>query len=73
VVNLDPLESDLTRCTPEEFASRYGFRLPGPAPSPSAGRPDDGRLRGDELWPWIALTLIGLLLAESFLANRTAA
>ena len=33
----------------------------------------DARLRSDELWPWMAMTLIGLLLAESFLANRTAA
>jgi hypothetical protein len=80
VVNPDPLESDTGRCTPEEFASRFGFRLPGPESSSTtaagpgaAGRSDDGRLRGDELWPWMALALIGLLLAESFLANRTAA
>ncbi len=80
VVNPDPLESDTARCTPQEFASRFGFSLPGPeSPSTAAGGrtrgngPDDGRLRSDELWPWMALTLIGLLLAESFLANRTAA
>jgi hypothetical protein len=80
VVNSDPLESDTARCKPEEFAARFGFRLPEPeSPSTADGgrsgrdRPDDGRLRSDELWPWIALTLIGLLLAESFLANRTAA
>src|SRR5262249_23549321 len=48
-------ESDRSRCPPEEFASRFGFRLPGPGPSSStaagpgaAGRSDDGRLRGDE-------------------------
>ena len=80
VVNPDPLESDTSRCKPEEFAARFGFRLPGPeSPSTVAdgrsgkNRHDDGRLRSDELWPWIAITLIGLLLAESFLANRTAA
>ena len=27
----------------------------------------------DEIWPWLALTLLGLLLVENFLANRTAA
>jgi hypothetical protein len=79
VVNPDPLESDTGRCTAEEFASRFGFKLPGPRPAETADarsradRSDDGRLRSDEMWPWMALTLIGLLLAESFLANRTAA
>jgi hypothetical protein len=83
VVNPDPNESDMARCTPEEFAASFGFRLPpresesqSPATSGATGRahaPLDGRLRSDELWPWIALTLIGLLLVESFLANRTAA
>ena len=33
----------------------------------------DDRLRSDEIWPWLALTLVGLLLVENFLANRTAA
>jgi hypothetical protein len=80
VINPDPLESDMARCKPEEFAARFGFRLPGPEPASTAAagpsgadRSDDGRLRSDELWPWIAMSLIGLLLAESFLANRTAA
>ena len=31
VVNPDPLESETARCTPEEFAGRFGFRLPAPA------------------------------------------
>jgi hypothetical protein len=81
VANLDSNESDMARCTPEEFAASFGFRLPAPgfasspAPGPSgaARASADGRLRSDELWPWFALTLIGMLLAESFLANRTAA
>lgn len=79
VVNPDPLESETSRCQPEQFASRFGFRLPGPRPETAdigrgrGDRLDDGRLRGDELWPWMALTLMGLLLAEGFLANRTAA
>jgi hypothetical protein len=33
----------------------------------------DDRSRSNEIWPWLALTLVGLLLVENFLANRTAA
>ncbi len=77
VVNTDPLESQTVRCTPKEFADRFGFQLPAPtALAPVAqGKPkaDDDRLRSNEIWPWLALTLVGVLLLESFLANRTAA
>ncbi len=77
VINSDPLESETDRCTAKEFAEQFGFALPGPAP-PDATQPgtreiSDDRLRSDEIWPWLALTLVGLLLVENFLANRTAA
>ena len=76
VVNPDPFESETARCTPREFADKFGFRLPEPA-APVAraglGGPKDDRLRGDEIWPWLALGLLGFLLLENFLANRTAA
>jgi len=83
VTNPDPAESETDRCTPREFADRFGFRLPDQKPPAAdragiagtragAGRPDE-RLRGDELWPWLALALVGALLVENFLANRTAA
>jgi Aerotolerance regulator N-terminal len=77
IVNPDPLESESARCTLKEFADRFGFQLPRPLPqdgtqeaTPGIG---DDRLRNDEMWPWLALTLVGLLLVENFLANRTAA
>jgi hypothetical protein len=77
VVNTDPLESETARCTPKEFADRFGFQLPLPAPDPlvpeGTQKIADDRLRSNEIWPWLALTLVGLLLVESFLANRTAA
>jgi hypothetical protein len=80
VVNPDPLESETARCTPQEFADRYGFRLPVPTARASvAARGDEGRrttdeaMRNDEIWPWLALALIGGLAIENFLANRTAA
>jgi hypothetical protein len=77
VINADPYESETARCTPQEFADRYGFRLPElkavASNAPGALNPGDERLRSDEVWPWIALTLIGMLMFEQFLANRTAA
>ncbi|MDR3636295.1 MAG: BatA domain-containing protein [Isosphaeraceae bacterium] len=77
VINTDSYESDMARCTPREFADRFGFRLPETKTSivnqAAAKKPADDRLRGDEIWPWLALTLLGFLLVESFLANRTAA
>ena len=77
IVNIDPYESNTARCTPKEFADRFGFQLPAPAEPDVArhaapGRADD-RLRSNEIWPWLALTLLGVLLVENFLANRTAA
>jgi hypothetical protein len=78
IVNPDPSESETARCTPKDFADRFGFKLPSPA-GPDVARQSavpasaDDRLRSDEIWPWLALTLFGLLLAENFLANRTAA
>ena len=75
VVNLDPYESEMARCTPKEFADRYGFRLPeapAVASKSTQGKVDD-RARPDELWPWLAMALMGALMFESFLANRTAA
>ena len=77
IVNTDPFESDTARCTPKQFADHFGFRLPVPA-GPDVARQltpgtADDRLRNDEIWPWLALTLLGVLLTENFLANRTAA
>jgi hypothetical protein len=77
VVNVDPLESQTARCASKEFADRFGFKLPMPATQnlvqqgPRANA--DDRARSNEIWPWLALTLVGLLLVENFLANRTAA
>jgi hypothetical protein len=77
VVNADPFESETARCSPTAFAERFGFRLPEPAAPAVAQKgslgPSDDRLRGDEIWPWLAMILIGFLLVENFLANRTAA
>ncbi len=77
VVNVDPSESELARCSSAEFAAKFGLRLANANPRVEAPRAvrsrADDRLRPDELWPWIALGLIGLLMLESLLANRTSA
>jgi hypothetical protein len=77
VVNVDPFESETARSTPKEFADRFGFTLPEIKPVVAARDPrkakTDDRLRSDEIWPWLALALVGVLLLEHFLANRTAA
>ena len=79
MINPDPAESETAHCTPAEFAARYGFKLPEAGAAPPgpalavASKSGDDRLRNDEIWPWIALTLIGVLMFEQFLANRTAA
>jgi hypothetical protein len=77
VVNPDPFESETARCTAGEFADHFRFRLAqsnavAEARQRSRAIADD-RLRDDEIWPWLAFALIGVLLLENFLANRTAA
>ena len=71
VVNVDPRESDLDRCTPTELLDRFGLL---PIDAPAAVRDADSQaLRRDELWPWCVLCVLGVLLAETFLGNRTEA
>ena len=74
VRNLDPMESDLERVTPATL--REAYRLPVPR---TAKRPPDAELtdslsgsqRPDEIWAWIILVLLAVLVAETFVANRT--
>ena len=77
VVNVDARESETDRCTAEDFAERFGFRLE------ESGRPaQDSQdtptaagfdLREDEVWHWVILALIAVSLVETFVGNRTAA
>jgi hypothetical protein len=77
VVNTDPRESETERCTPEQLAARFHFTLPSAADAPSseqrAGSVLGDQLRSDEIWHWVLLGLLGCLLLESFLGNRTVA
>jgi hypothetical protein len=76
VRNLEPQESELEACTPEEFARRLGVTLAPDADVPTAtatGEADGQELRAGELWPWLWLAVVVLWLAEGVLANRTVA
>jgi hypothetical protein len=75
VRNLEPQESDLERCTPEEFAQRLGVWLAANASASVSvtGEGDGNELRAGELWPWLWLGVVLCWLAEGLLANRTVA
>ena len=73
VRNLDPTESNLDRITPATL--REVYRLPAPH---ATGRVRDdsqdtlpGSQRPDEFWAWILLTLLAVLVVETFVANQT--
>lgn len=66
----DPREMDMSRCDETTFRTRLGI---GPKPDRSAWSEEGlpaGRERPRELWPWLALVLLVLLVCETFLADR---
>jgi hypothetical protein len=75
VRTLEPQESELERCTPEELAQRLGITLAqksdGEASVATEG--DGDELRARELWPWLWLGVMVFWLIEGMLANRTVA
>ena len=75
VRNLEPQESELESCTPEEFAQRLGVTLADNAgvPASVAVVEEGNELRTGELWPWLWLGVVLFWLAEGLLANRTVA
>jgi hypothetical protein len=75
VRNLEPQESDLEHCTPEEFAQRLGVKLADNTRlSVTVVEEEAGNeLRTGELWPWMWMGMVLCLLAEGLLANRTVA
>jgi hypothetical protein len=77
VINVDPRESELDRCTREEFAARLKLKLQDAELPPSdrdvAHVAAVAQSRPDEIWHWLILPLMAVLLCEQFLANRTTA
>ncbi len=75
VVNVSPRESETERCTPQEFENRFALKFVSENGSStnevvSAHAVD---LHRDELWHWVACLLLGALLLEGFVGNRTTA
>ena len=74
VRNADPAESEVDRASLAEF--RKAFDLPELAKTASKEDDDpmplpDGSQRPDEIWRWFAWGLLIVLVAETFVANRT--
>ena len=74
VLNTAPSESETERCTAEELADRFQFAwIDETHPAQQVASASKLRLEShrNELWPWIACSLVGLLCLEWFVANRT--
>jgi hypothetical protein len=75
VVNPSPRESETERCPPEEFENRFALKFVSSADDAGDETPINQAtdLRRDEIWHWIACALLGVLLLEGFVGNRTTA
>ena len=77
VVNTSPREAETERCTPEEFASRFGLKLgdeEAESTEPQIVQASLGtEMIDSEFWPWLAGALLLGLVLEGLIANRTAA
>lgn len=76
VVNFSPRESETERCTLDEFVHRFGLNLATEidvsAPAAPVQAAMGTELMDSEFWPMIAIGLLGLLVLEGLVANRTA-
>lgn len=72
VVNLPPEESDITRMEPTEFYESFSITPPEDVGDvlPEQEKKQDS-IAYDELWPWLAVAFLGLLVGEFWLAGRT--
>jgi hypothetical protein len=77
VINGSPRESETERCPAEEFIDRFGLKLAEAGEEPQAAETIEAGLASDmiesEVWHWVALLVLAVLLLESLVANRTAA
>ena len=77
VVNTSPREAETERCTSQEFVDRFGLKPGDDVVAEAAPAPMHAAIGTEmidsEFWPWVAVLLLGLLLLEGLVANRTAA
>ena len=72
VTNSPPKESETEACLPSDFEDRFAltFATDDPDEACPTERPAEEK---NEQWPWLACGLLGVLLLESFVGNRTTA
>lgn len=77
VVNTSPREAETERCTSQEFVDRFGLKPGDDVVAKAAPAPMQAAIGTEmidsEFWPWVAVLLLGMLLLEGLVANRTAA
>ena len=66
-----PDESDITRMKPDEFYENYSLPAPNATGTDRQERKQEDSLAYNELWPWAVVALLGLLVAEYWVAGRT--
>lgn len=72
VVNLPADESDITRMEPSEFYESFALVAPDSvATEASQEEKQKDSVSYDELWPWLVLLLLGLMVTEYWVAGRT--
>ncbi|HVW00318.1 MAG TPA: hypothetical protein VHB77_08260, partial [Planctomycetaceae bacterium] len=75
VVQSSPRESETERCTVAEFEERFGLKSSNAVENTASQTAVLSGIdaRPNELWPWAACLLLGVLLLEGFVGNRTTA
>lgn len=75
VINTSPRESDVERCSRQEFEDRFAMRFQDEERSSAAidSLMPEQDLQRDEIWHWVACGLLLVLLLEAFVGNRTTA
>ncbi len=75
ITNTSPRESDTDRCARQEFEDRFAVKFVEEDGSSATQLADLGHVefQQDEIWHWAACALLGVLLLEGFVGNRTTA
>ncbi|MBC7821143.1 MAG: BatA domain-containing protein [Planctomycetaceae bacterium] len=75
IINTSPRESDTDRCTRQEFEDRFAVKFVEEAGTTDSQAAVLGNveLQQDELWHWVGCVLLGVMLLEGFVGNRTTA
>ena len=75
VVNTSPRESEMNRCSIDDFVKRFALTVDesAAAAASAAMAPTSLEIRKNEIWHWILFALVALLCLEFLIANRATA